>query len=283
LRKRGLKIVRHLIFTAFFSAACCLIVSGQIFTPPNQFAIDAQVARLRSDETETRRDAVHQLRLMQNAIASRAAMAVLRDKSEVVRAVAASAAAFLPDEEAAAALVPLLAFDENKRPRFSEKSEFVRREAAFALGEARSKTSVPTLIKTLLKDSELSVRCAAAVALGKIADQRAVETLAQVLNAPKPRKEKLQTQYEFLRRSVAKSLGEIGDRRAVPILIQTLRESGNAADIRREAAFALGLIADRAAIDVLRENLNSEDDLLVEIARNALRRIESNAEETQRR
>ncbi len=225
---------------------------------------NSELTRLQSSDVETRRDAVSNLRLMENAAAARVAATALSDKSEIVRAVACEAVSYTTDEEAARFLIPLLL------P--TEKSEYVRREAAFALGEALSKSAVPALIQVLQTDKKPSVRAAAAVSLGKIADERAIESLSQTLLLPDNKKNRRLVD-EFVRRSAARALGEIRKKEAVPTLIAVLRDSSNADDVRREAAFALGLIADQSAINVLQENTNAQDYLLAEIARNALQRI----------
>ena len=224
-----------------------------------------ELERLHSTDAKTRRDAVDKLRLMENAAAARVAASALSDKSEIVRAVACEAVAYTTDEEAAGFLTPLL------QPK--EKSEYVRREAAFALGEAFSKTAVPALIQVLQTDKKPSVRAAAAVSLGKIADERAIESLSQTLLLPNTKKNR-RVVDEFVRRSAARALGEIRNKRAVPTLIKVLRDSTNADDVRREAAFALGVIADQSAAEVLLENINAKDYLLAEIAKNALQKIQ---------
>lgn len=239
-------------------------IAAQEIDSQTQSAIELQAERLRASDAETRRDAAHRLRILENAAAARVAASALKDKSEIVRATAAEAAAFLPDAEAAAVLTPLLTKD---------KSEFARREAAFALGEARSKSAVPALIQALQTDKKPGVRAAAAIALGKIGDARASNALSQILLLPDTKKNR-KTVDEFTRRSAARSLGQIRDKSAVPSLIIALRDAKNAADTRREAARSLGAIADRSAVDVLRENANADDYLLAEIARSALQQIE---------
>jgi HEAT repeat protein len=231
--------------------------------------IEILTERLKSNDTETRRDAVHQLRVLENAVASGIAARFLTDKAEIVRATAAEAVIFLPTEEAVRLLLPLL----------KDKSEFVRREACSALGEAGGKTATPDLIRVLVTDKEIIVRAAAAIALGEIADERAVESLSTVLISPKPRKKELIDVDDFLRRSTARSLGRIRDKRGVLALSAALRDTKNSDDVRRESAFALGLIADKSAAEVLRENLNAADYLLAEIAANALQRINSTTDE----
>lgn len=250
----------------------CLTVAGfaQTVEPAIIIAVEQQAERLKSSEVETRLDAIHKLRLMENAVAARAAAAALNDRAASVRAVACEAVAYLADEEAALFLTPLL----NQK---KEKNEFVRREAVFALGEAHSRTAVPALINLLQTDKKPSVRAAAAIALGKIADGQAINALANILLLPRTKKNN-RTVDEFVRRTAAKALGEIRHVNAVPTLITALRDTTNADDVRREAAFALGIISDQSAAQVLQENLNSEDYLLAEIAANGLQRINSTAD-----
>ena len=252
---------------SWFLAADNICLAQDSITVANEhLVINAQIERLKSSAVETRREAVHQLLILENAVASRAAVSALRDKSEIIRATAAKACAILPGDEAAFHLTPILVRD---------KSEFVRREAVFALGQAWSQAAVLSLIQVLQKDKKLSVRAAAAIALGKIADARSVAPLSTVLLAKRPKKKKTLTELEFVKRSAARALGETRLKSAVPALIASLQNAANADDIRREAAFALGLIADKAAIPALTENLQAADYILAETAKNALQRIEN--------
>lgn len=225
--------------------------------------INVQVQKLKSADVETRRDAVYQLGLLRNAAASQAAANALRDSSEIVRAEAARAVVHQAYPDAVRVLLPLL----------TDKSEFVRRETAFALGRTFDKTAVDSLIKTLQNDKIASVRAAATVALGQISDERAIEPLSQILLAPKTKQNRVLD--ELVRRSAAKSLGQIRNRKAVPTLISALRDTTNADDIRREAARSLGTIADESAVEALRENLNAEDYYLAQIAAEALELIKN--------
>jgi len=243
--------------------------AAQTLEPSIERKVEILTERLKSNDTETRRDAVHQLRVLENAVASRIAAPFLKDKAEIVRATAAEAVIFLPTDEAVALLLPLL----------KDKSEYVRREACSALGEAHGKSATPDLIRVLQTDKQIIVRATAAIALGEIADERAIAPLSQVLISPKPRKKDLKDVDEFLRRSTARALGVIRDKRGVPALSAALRDLKNADDVRRESAFALGLIADKSATEVLRENLNAADYLLAGIAADALLRINSSADE----
>lgn len=255
----------------FFPALVfCFAVSlaAQQIEPEIERRIFIEVQKLKSADTETRRDSVYKLGLMQNAVASRAAAAAVSDSSEIVRAEVARAVVHLAAADAVRILLPLL----------SDKSEFVRREAAYALGRTFDENAAADLIKTLQSDKAASVRAAAAIALGQIADESAVEPLSRILLAPKTKQNRILD--EFVRRSAAKSLGEIRRRRAVPALIAALRDRTNTDDVRRESARALGFIADDSAFEILRENLNAEDYYLAEIAAEALERIRNSTDRT---
>lgn len=240
-----------------------LTQSAQTIHSEIERRIEIQVQKLQSADVETRRDVIYQLGLLQNAAASQAAAVGLRDSAEIVRATAAKAVIFQASEDAARLLLPLL----------NDKSELVRRESAFALGRTFAKSATEYLIRSLQTDKLSSVRAAAAIALGQIADERAIVPLTQVLLAPKIKQN--QVLDDFVRRSAARSLGQIRHQKAVPALISALRDQTNADDVRREAARALGLIADKSAVPVLQENLNAEDYYLAQISADALRVIEN--------
>jgi HEAT repeat protein len=233
---------------------------------PIQREIELQRRRLTSSEVEERRDALMRLGNLKRPDASRAAVAGLRDQLPIVRAAAAHAILFLPSLEASTLLIPLL----------QDKSEFVRRETAYALGEMRSRAAVEPLAHLLLIDKDAGVRGAAAVALGEIKDESGIPALSQALGGPpltqKKKKPKGETN-EFVLRAAARSLGQIRSRAAVEILIGALGNKDHAGDVRREAAIALGLIGDSAAVPALRAAFLSEDPYLSEAARDALRRL----------
>ena len=239
---------------------------------PLQREIERQRARLSSAETEERRDAVTRLGAMRRPDASRAAVSALNDPAVIIRATAAHAVVSLPADEAAAAILPLL----------NDKKEFVRREAAYALGEARSRTAVEALTAALAHDKEAGVRGAAAVALGLIGDERAVNALSEALGRHIPgtgffsRITRAQTaENEFVRRAATEALGRIGSRAGVPTLIALLTDEHAGDDVRREAARALGLIGDPAAVPALRAALTARDPYLSRIAYEVLRKLDA--------
>lgn len=278
----------------WFSALFCLFCgfAGNSFAQTLSPAeIRQQAERLESGDVEARRDALHKLRVSESENASRIATEGLTDKAEIVRATAPFSVLDLPSDEAA----------ENLLPQLKDKSAFVRRETAYALGETHSTRAVQPLIQILQRDKEYGVQCSAAVALGEIGDISAVDALTRVLQK-NPTEEN-----DFLRRSAARSIGKIAEttlqkeffsqteikdfdvfvmenrkklierhpslRVAASILIRVLQNPEEADDTKREAAFALGATGDVLAITVLKSKLNAEDYYLAEIARMALKKI----------
>jgi HEAT repeat protein len=231
---------------------------------PLQLEIDKQRQRLSSPEDEERRDAVMRLGALRHPDASRVAISALTDGSALVRATAAAAVHWLASEEAAAALLPLL----------NDKDEFVRQETAYALGRTKSRSAVNPLIERLQTDKRDGVRGAAAVALGHIADEGAVVSLAQVLSPQMARDRKARSEKNaFVLRAAAVALGQIRSRAALPALLTVLEDEKNVDDVRREAARALGLIGDSTAEPALRKVLNGRDPYLSLAANEALSRI----------
>lgn len=232
---------------------------------PLQLAIEKQRQRLSSSEVEERRDALMRLAALRHPDASRAAISALNDSAVIVRVSALEAVQWLPPGEAAAALLPLL----------EDKHEFVRQEAAYALGRTKSRNVVTPLIERLAKDKKDGVRGAAAVALGQIGDEAAVVSLAQIL-APRTSFPDAKVRSEknvFVLRAAAVSLGQIGSRAGVPALVAALEDERNTGDIRREAARALGLIGDPTAQPALQKVLVTPDAYLSFAAHEALHRI----------
>lgn len=236
---------------------------------PLQLEIQKQQQRLTSAEVEERRDALMRLGALRHPDASRVAASALSDALPIVRATAVHAVLWLPAEESAAALIPLL----------SDKDEFVRQETAYALGKTHSKSAVPALVERLFNDRKNGVRGAAAVALGQIADDAAVAPLAHILQpqaampGSKKARQSKSKENVFVLRAAARSLGQIGSRAGVPALIATLEDEKVSDDVRREAAIALGWIGDPMAVSALRSALMARDSYLSLAAAEALRKI----------
>lgn len=188
------------------SVSVLLLTAANIFAQSN---LDDLRNRIVSGSVEDKRDALLDIRNLRDAEASRIAVAALTDNNELVRASATVAVVSLPGREAAARIIPLL----------NDKAEFVRVEAAFALGElgaivdafraagglsdlAVGQAVAPALIRTLEHDKSVRVRSAAAVALGHSCYSSGIGALTAVLKT-KPREED-----EYLRRASARSIGE---------------------------------------------------------------------------
>lgn len=253
----------------------CLTQAGasraQSDLTPLQREIRRQSERLSSGDTEERRDAVMRLGAMGRPESSRAVAVALGDSSAVVRATAARAVTGLGPAEAAALILPLL----------RDRDEFVRREAAYALGLTRSPSGVAALVGLLQADKKPEVRGAAAVALGQIGDASAAGALAGALSRRLRRPGVLNRvlrrntdEDEFVRRSAAIALGQMGSREGVRALLDALADPKAPADVRRESARALGLIGDPSAVPALRAALDARDPYLSRIAFEALRKIE---------
>ena len=236
---------------------------------PRQLEIEKQRLRLSSADVEERRDALTRLGSMRSQEASRVALAGLGDAAAIVKVSAAEAILSLPADESARSLIPLL----------SDKDEFVRREAAYALGKAGSPIAVTPLTDLLLNDKIDEVRGAAAVALGEIGDETAVSPLGSVLNpqiaaaTSKRKQKKKQPENPFVLRAAARSLGQIGSRAGLPALLHALQDEQGDPDVRRESATALGAVGDSSALPSLRDALTALDPYLSQAAQAAIRKI----------
>ena len=233
---------------------------------PSQIEIEKQRVRLSSSDDEERRDAVMRLGSLRLAAASRAALPALSDASPIVRATAAKSILSIGAEESVSSLLPLL----------NDKDEFVRREAAYALGLTRSRAATAALSDRLLNDKEDGVQAAAAVALGHIADEAAVValvgTLAPELSAPANKKRKPEDNV-FVLRAAASALGLIKSRAGTAALISVLSNEKLPSDVRRESARSLGLIGDRTAEPALRAASTAADPYPAQIAAEALKKL----------
>lgn len=269
-----------------------------VFVTTNVFAqthLENFTEIINRGSVEQKRDALLQIRNLQNIEASKIAVPALKDSSEIVRATAAFSVIFLSKDQASAVLSPLL----------QDKSALVRRETAYALGAVGDSNVVNSLLQTFQKDKILEVRNAALVALGEIGDVSAVPELTSILQR------KLSSKEEFTRRSAARSIGQVAQfiqtgeteiltpenflpekfkrletpkyenlsakfpvfQTAAASLIRVLQNPEEADDVKREAAFALGAIGDESAAAILQTNTKAEDYYLAEICRESLLKI----------
>ena len=247
---------RWLLQLKRFCAFCAFVWLFAFVAAAQETPIQKQQQRLSSSDLEERRDAIMRLGSMRMPAASRAALPGLKDVSPMVRAIAAKSILSLGPEESVPSLLPLL----------NDKDEFVRREAAYALGLTRSRSATAALSERLLNDKEGGVRSAAAVALGQIADEAAVVPLVQALQQ---RHEK----NVFVLRAAAHALGEIKSRAGTAALVAVLGNEKLPSDVRREAARSLGLIGDPSAASALKAASTSEDPYLSQIAHEALKKL----------
>jgi HEAT repeat protein len=264
---RSAFLLLAVLMTAFLPARAAGQENSARSLTPLQLEIEKQQNRLNSADAEERRDALTRLAALHHPEASRAAVAGLKDAAAIVRVTAASAVLYLPPEESAASLLPLL----------NDKVEFVRQETAYALGKTRSRTAAAPLLELFAREKKDGVRGAIVVSLGDIGDESAVVPLAQMLRpeltATTSKKRSKKKENLLVLRAAARSLGQIGNRAALPVLLAVIQDEQSESDVRREAAIALGLIGDAAALPVLNGLSSAEDPYLSRAAFEASRRI----------
>lgn len=115
--------------------------------------------------------------------------------------------------------------------------------------ELKTEEDVNGLIEALDYPDDQNVRLAAASALGKIGDSRAVAPLIDALG-----------DQDGVQEVAALALGEIGDKRAVDALINTLGD-GNW-EVRSSEAKALGKIGDDQALHPLVNLLGDKSEIV---------------------
>ncbi len=130
--------------------------------------------------------------------------------------------------------------------------------------DAISEWDFETLFELLQEHPEPVIRQAAAAALGRLDDPRAVEPLATAL---------LTDDVAEVRQESAKALRRLSDSEAVSPLIQSLLQDEDSS-VRAEAATALGALEDERAGQALLETLQADTSALVrEAGAKALGRI----------
>lgn len=218
----------------------------------------AEIARLtallQSGDEEERRNAVHRLAAMRDPATTEALRTALDDKAERVRAAALAGLGHLQEP----ALAPFIAIYLTK-----EKSPFVRKVAAYALGQTGGSEATAALIIGL-RDKDMEVRGAAAVALSRTPDGAAIAPLIVAL----------QDKSSFVRAHAAAALGINGRAaaQAVPPLIKVLTTDEDH-EARRQAAEALGQIGEPSALPALERAEHSSDPYLSQAAREARSQI----------
>ncbi|MCJ7580304.1 MAG: HEAT repeat domain-containing protein [Candidatus Aminicenantes bacterium] len=123
-------------------------------------------------------------------------------------------------------------------------SSQVRTESVEALGYIGDKLAADSLYQVMMNDSDRDVKIKAAIALGRMRDDRSVERLIQLSHSP--------IICDQIKCNIIKVLGDIGDRRAVEPLMQLLELFfNNSHSVEMEVAEALGKIGDESAVSTL--------------------------------
>ena len=157
-----------------------------------------------------------------------------------------------------------------------------------ALGEARDTVSVPRIVE-LLQDTVPVVRKAVAIWLGKMADQRAAQPLADFYNREQSEDLQLAALQSLIhlssysvdpligllgsirpvvRSGAARALGKLGTKRAVNPLIALLRDRNT--DVRIDAIYALRHIGDKRGLDAVASLARDTDPEIARAAEQAL-------------
>lgn len=225
----------------------------------------SEIARLtsalKSSDEEERRAAALTLAWAQSPAATAALLSALSDRSERVRAAAIASLAWQGDPMVAPHIAARLAGD---------KSYFVRKTAAYALGRLKTREGTIALVAALNekpREKNLEVRSAAVVALGEYADAAAIEPLTRALD----------DKLDFIRARAALALGANGRNaaQAVPRLIKLLG-ADKENSVKRQAAIALGRIGERSALPALHQAQRDPDPYLSRAALEAIAMIEAN-------
>lgn len=137
-------------------------------------------------------------------------------------------------------------------------NENVRVSAALALGEIGGECALNALLP-LLKDEDYTLRRAAVDALGEIGGERALNSLLSLL------KDEDIVLHWPVRWEAAYALGKIGSERAFDALLSLLIKDSDQ-DVRRAAGYALGQIGGERALNALLPLLKDEDIILRQAA-----------------
>jgi len=137
--------------------------------------------------------------------------------------------------------------------QLTEREPGVRRFAAEALGLIGTSDVLPSLLMTLIKDTDSTIRSQAASALGEIGSTEAIQPLIRVLGSDND---------GDVRRSAAAALGTIGRDEALPALFKSLASDPDS-NVRGGAAEAIGKIENPEAIFRLSLTLSTEKESAV--------------------
>lgn len=254
-----------------------MLISGVVF---GQTERERWLSRLTAGNEEERLDAMAHLVVMFSAASDSSgaanglneenfsaitalALALRKDASPVVRALAARALEVCGDRRAAEPLMSALG---------EEREIAVRKAIIYAFARHPSPQAAAHLIP-LLKDKQPDIRGSAAFALAEIRDPASATALLDLI------KGRRKDEDAFARAQAIRGLGLIGDRTATDSLLTALKKD-DSPDVRREAARALGRIAtgqDVKTIEALRAAQLSSDPYLTGIATEAIAAINTRA------
>ena len=166
--------------------------TGALLSLPGEESAASLIPLLTDLDEFVRREAVYAL----GHTRSRSAVPPLierlnSDRSDQVRAAAVVGLGEIGDESAVVVLAQILAPTSStpatQKKRKSKENEFVLRATARALGQIRSRSGVPALVRSLADDSfSQDVKREATRALGLIGDQSAVPALRAAMTSNDP-------------------------------------------------------------------------------------------------
>ena len=209
------------------------------------------IEAIKSEYPEIRIFAAKELAKIKNPSVIDVLIDATSDKQEEVRIEVIQTLGEIGDERAVNPLVYTL----------GDESLVVREKSARALGKLGRPEAVEALISALNSNTNLTIVCAIAEALGQIEDARAVEPLMTFLNHKE----------SIIRECTAASLGNLRDSRAVKSLIAALNDEQER--VRWYAADSLGKIRDPACVDSLIKLLSDTSARVRESAVTALGQI----------
>ncbi|MCS6294667.1 MAG: HEAT repeat domain-containing protein [Nitrospira sp.] len=199
--------------------------------PADPESVSRRLSELLGDpDPEVRRTAAEALGKIGHQSANSTLIAALADRDPRVRATAALALGRVNDQMSGAALVEHL----------EDPSEAVRRASALALGEVGVSAAHEGQILQALRNSDVSTRVAASLALLSLDTVSFSTDLVAGLKDSDPQ----------VRQGVAAVLGETGDVRSLPSLVGLLKNDADAG-VRAEAAFRLGKVGDTGVLGAL--------------------------------
>lgn len=236
----------------------------------------SSLSLLMGGEEEQRLNALHQLgsenysREDKLKVSNAVCEVLLKDKSPVVRALAAGTLEQLHEPSAIIALKASLDI---------EQQPAVKKAVVYAIASYKdvNDPQIVTKLIPLLKDSRRELRASAAYALAEVGDNQASPELIKLLRRIGKESD------SFAKSQAARALGRVapkGDPDTVEALTKALK-SDDSHDVKREAARALGTMAlakDLKAIEELQKAQLSSDPYLAQIADESLLLIVGNKE-----